>query len=107
MKSLRGVLQFALYSTVCLLILGNQPLARPQGVTTGSIEGTVTDTSGAAVPGATITVTNNETNISQTVSSRPDGAFSIPNLAVTNYRVRIEKGGFSVAVRDVENGYVG
>jgi hypothetical protein len=50
-------------------MLWSHPLAYPQGVTTGSIEGTVTDTSGAAVPGATVTITNTETNISQTVSS--------------------------------------
>src|SRR3984957_46269 len=100
MKSLRGVLRFVLYTSVCVLILWNHPLASPQGVTTGSIEGTVTDTSGAAVPGATVTITNTETNISQTVSSRADGGFSIPNLAVTTYRVRVEKGGFSTAVRE-------
>jgi Carboxypeptidase regulatory-like domain/TonB dependent receptor len=100
MKSLRGVLQCVIYIGVCILMLLSHPLALPQGVTTGSIEGTVTDTSGAAVPGATVTITNIETNISQTISSRADGGFSIPNLAVTTYRVRVEKGGFSTAVRE-------
>ena len=59
----------------------------------GSIRGTVTDQSGALVPDARITVTNVATGLSKTVTSK-DGEFTILQLPVGDYSVRIEKTGF-------------
>ncbi|MFN6963141.1 MAG: carboxypeptidase regulatory-like domain-containing protein [Pyrinomonadaceae bacterium] len=63
---------------------------------TGSIVGTVRDASGAAVPGATVTVSipsQNDTVI-RTVTTSDDGNFSIPNLPINTYSVTVEATNF-------------
>ncbi|MBI4458582.1 MAG: carboxypeptidase regulatory-like domain-containing protein, partial [Acidobacteria bacterium] len=49
---------------VCALLAGGISLAQ---VTTGTISGTVSDSTGAVIPGATVTIRNTETGISRTV----------------------------------------
>jgi hypothetical protein len=67
----------------------------------GRIRGTVTDASGAVVPGATVTVTNQDTGISRTVLSQSDGGFEVVNLlAPGTYRIIIEKQGFRKSDRE-------
>ena len=65
----------------------------------GTIQGLVTDTSGAAVPGATVAVTNNATNQVFRTESTSEGLYQAPNLAVGEYTVSVEKTGFRRAVR--------
>lgn len=60
----------------------------------GSIRGTVTDQSGAALAGATLTATNMATNISQRVTSGADGAYNFLQLPIGDYSVKVEKSGF-------------
>ena len=60
----------------------------------GTITGTVTDRSGAVVPGATVTVTNEGTGIQRKVTTTGAGVYVVPDLDVGNYRVRAEKAGF-------------
>jgi hypothetical protein len=63
--------------------------------TFGSITGTVTDQSGAAVPTAKITVTNETTSVKREVETTNAGVFDVPNLNVGGtYRIRIEAQGF-------------
>ncbi|MGH9792795.1 MAG: TonB-dependent receptor domain-containing protein, partial [Candidatus Acidiferrales bacterium] len=61
---------------------------------TGSVTGQVTDQSGAAVPGAAVTVLNEATNTKRTVSTGEDGAFVVDNLAPALYKMTIEASGF-------------
>jgi len=63
--------------------------------TTGSIQGTVTDSTGAVVDGATITVLNLATNASRTATSNASGFYSIPNLVPAPYSIKFEKQGFT------------
>ena len=65
----------------------------------GQITGTVTDPSGAVVPGAKVTVTNQETLIAREVSTSARGVFNVPNLNVGTYRVRITVTGFTTYER--------
>ena len=58
------------------------------------LSGTVKDTSGALVSGATITLTNTQTNISQTVKSAGDGSYSFTSVPVGSYRLTVEQVGF-------------
>lgn len=51
----------------------------------GTIFGTVTDATGAVVPGATITITNTATNVISTTISNDSGYYSLPNLQVGGY----------------------
>src|SRR5688572_31850420 len=64
---------------------------------TGTILGTVTDTSGAVVPGVTVTVTNLETNLKQSAVSSERGYYEIPNLPLGEYVVTAELTGFKRA----------
>lgn len=62
--------------------------------TSGSISGTVKDTTGAIVVGATVTATDPSKNASQTVTSNDEGVFVFPQLPPATYTVRVEKQGF-------------
>src|SRR4051794_38137363 len=63
--------------------------------TTGTILGAVTDSSGAVVPGATISVTNTDKNaLIRTVTSGKDGTFTAPLLPLGHYSVKVESKGF-------------
>ena len=64
---------------------------------TGAIEGTVTDPSGAVIPGARITATRIETGVSQSTVTSGGGTYTISNLVVGNYNVTAEGGGFKTA----------
>jgi hypothetical protein len=61
----------------------------------GRIRGTVTDQSGAVIPGAKVTVTNTTTAISKSMDSSPNGDFELVNLLAPGlYNVAIQKEGF-------------
>jgi outer membrane receptor protein involved in Fe transport len=62
---------------------------------TGSIEGVVTDQSGAVLPGATVTVTQPDTGLTRTVVSDDQGLFRAPLLPVGVYEVSAELQGFT------------
>jgi len=64
----------------------------------GSISGTVTDSNGAQVPGATITVTNLRTGQKVSVTSSESGGFSVPSLDPVTYSIAVEAKGFKKAV---------
>ncbi len=59
-----------------------------------AVTGTVVDQSGATVPEATVTVVNQETNVSSTKTTAADGAFTIINLVPGNYALTVSKAGF-------------
>ena len=70
---------------------------------TGTITGTVRDTSGAIVPGVAITVTNAHTNISFSAFSGEAGTYTIPALKAGEYVVTAELAGFK---KDLRRGIV-
>ncbi len=67
--------------------------------TYGSIAGSVTDTSGAAITDAKVTLTNLGTSEKRTQSSGADGLFTFVNLFPGQYRIDVEKQGFKHFVR--------
>lgn len=62
---------------------------------TGSIQGIVTDKSGAIVPNATVTATNPATGLSRKVSSNSEGLYDLPDLPPGTYNVIAEAEGFA------------
>lgn len=68
-------------------------------VDTGSIVGTVVDSSGAAVRGASLTLTNDATNQQQALQSEHDGGFTFSPLKIGSYELRAEKQGFKTFVQ--------
>ena len=63
--------------------------------TNSTIKGTVLDTSGAVVSGATVTLTNIGTSQSLTTTSGSDGFYVFSNLSPANYRVSVSASGFA------------
>src|SRR5574340_795002 len=63
----------------------------------GTITGTVTDPSGAAVPAAKVTVANQATNVASATVTNETGAYVVPNLSPGEYSVRVEREGFKAS----------
>jgi hypothetical protein len=63
-----------------------------------TILGVVTDSSGAAVAGASISVTNTGTGIIRTATTDDQGRYNVPDLDIGNYEVDAEKAGFKKTV---------
>jgi len=66
---------------------------------TGTILGVVKDSSGAVVPGASVTLTNIDTSLTRTGASTEDGSYRFPALPVGHYRLEVLKEGFSALSR--------
>ena len=75
-----------------LSFLNSAPLFA-QG-TAGRILGTVTDQSGGAIAGATVTVTDIDRNVPRALTTDQTGEYNAPNLLPGNYKVRAEAKGF-------------
>jgi len=69
--------------------------AAAQSTTDGAVGGTVTDSSGAAVPNAKVTVKNNGTNAEQTVMTDDTGYFRVGKLQPAAYTVSVDAQGFA------------
>src|SRR5438309_8980776 len=82
---------------VGLIVLGNCPV-HAQGFA-AAITGTVTDTSGAVLPGTMVTVKHLETGLTRAVEADTSGDYSIPSLPVGEYELTAEKMGFQREVR--------
>jgi hypothetical protein len=65
--------------------------------TLGSLNGTVVDSSGAAVPGATVIVTNSAINYSTTTTTQGTGFFQVFNLPIGTYTVKVSHEGFDTS----------
>ena len=66
---------------------------------TGTIIGTVTDASGAAVPGAAVQVKNSGTGVTQNTTADGQGRYRVPELIIGTYEVTASKAGFSTVNR--------
>jgi hypothetical protein len=80
-----------------LLVLGATSLLL--GQTQASITGALTDSSGAAIPGASITVKNTQTNATRVAVTNDAGIYSVPQLVPGTYSLQAESKGFQTAVR--------
>lgn len=67
--------------------------------TTATLSGRVLDTSGAVLPGASVTVRNINTGLQRSVTSGADGRYAVPSLSVGSYEIRAELSGFRLLVR--------
>ena len=86
--------------TFCTLTLCWLTFAAAQllfGQATGSISGTVTDTSGAAVPGAKVTITAPTIGLTRSSTTNGAGEYIVPLLGVATYNIQVEQPGFQAA----------
>src|SRR5215831_16361929 len=83
-----------LWIILCGALLALAPKLLWSQLSTGTIAGTVTDESGAVVPGATITIVNEGTNATTTVTSNSDGTFVSAAMPIGAYTVTVTQQGF-------------
>ena len=69
------------------------------GQTQGTIQGVVSDTSGAIIPGASITVVNDATGVSRTTTTNEAGFYTVPALNPGQYTLTAESDGFAPVER--------
>ena len=81
-----------------LLALGSVQVMA-QATNSGDIRGTVTDTTGALVPGATVTVVNVDTGVTHTYVTNDDGLYDTNSIVTGRYTLTFTKDGFSKLVR--------
>ena len=94
----RAVLGFAV--ALCLL-----PVSLAAQAVTGTILGAITDTSGAVMPGVTVTLTNAGTGLVRVVVTDSNGEYTAPSLPTGRYIVKAELPGFkTVNVPDADLG---
>lgn len=83
-----------------LMLLGAATAAYAQF--SSSLQGTVTDPSGAVVPGASITLTNSATGVSQQTTSGPQGVFRFVSIAPGPYKVTTTATGFATHIVNIQ-----
>src|SRR5580658_401805 len=62
-----------------------------------TIVGTVTDPTGAAVPNATITITDTDTGVARSLPTNSDGQYVAPDLIIGHYNVHVKATGFKAS----------
>jgi carboxypeptidase family protein/TonB-dependent receptor-like protein len=83
-----------------VLVLATHGNAWAQAIAGSQLSGVVRDSSGGAIPGAEVTATKTDTGATRTVFSGADGTYSLPNLPVGPYQLKVVLQGFSTYIRD-------
>ena len=68
---------------------------------TSTIKGNVSDQTGAAVPGATVTITNQATAFRRTTTTNNNGVYQFPSVPPATYKLQVEAGNFKKAVNNM------
>src|SRR5215467_13487480 len=89
--------QLCLVALACICTLST-PLAAQVSVA-GSISGTVLDTSGAVIPGAAVTITDEGTGVKREVVTNASGGFVVVGLDPGSYSVSVSMTGFATKTR--------
>jgi hypothetical protein len=95
---------FRLFLLSLFVLIGLLPVSRLPAQSlgnAGTVTGTVTDPSGAALPGASVTVQNPVTGYSQAAATTSTGGFRLGNLPPNPYHLQITAPGFATFVQDV------
>jgi hypothetical protein len=97
LKSKRSTHRIWMYRTsLCLIFLSFISIAiSAQDITSGTIQGTVTDEQGAVLPGATVEARNTGTNFTRTFTTNEDGRFTFLSMPPGVYIVTVTKQGFA------------
>ena len=97
----KASIRFLLASAICFCAT-SLFLSRPlQAQTTfGTVTGTVTDSTGAAISGAQAVLTSKATGAAQTVTTGADGLYDLVNVLPGEYRLDVDKAGFKHFLRD-------
>ncbi len=97
---MRTIEKFSILALCLLLFVAFSPRTTFGQAVYGSIFGTVTDSSGAAVPKAKVTITDPSKNLSLTTETNSDGNYSLTRLVPGTYRIKIEAPNFKASVQE-------
>ena len=88
----------AAFFSLCVMfaLMGGTASAQLSGK--GAISGTIYDPSGAAVPGAVVTITNNATGVTAKITANGEGDYEAPSLRVGAYTISASAPGFANVV---------
>jgi len=84
-----------------LIVILGCALCLPAQITTGEITGTVMDSSGAAVVGATVTAVCPDTNLTRSLTSGTSGEYTLYDMPNCTYKVSVSAQGFKTTIRNV------
>lgn len=90
--------RFTVVAAIAVVLIGFTLVSRAQSGS-ATLQGTVTDPSGAVVPNAQIHITAQLTGISRDTVSNNDGIYSAPNLSAGRYKITTSAPGFSMKVQ--------
>src|SRR5450755_1305401 len=90
MRIVRSALLPGLFLALAFLLIPNAHAQQ----TLGGITGTVTDSSGAVISGATVTLVGDQTKLNRTQTSSSSGAYSFVNLPIGTYTLSFTQQGF-------------
>jgi hypothetical protein len=83
-----------------LALLATSARALAAQTVTGTIQGTITDTSGAVLPGVTVTIRNMDTGAERTVVTNESGIYTAPLVQIGRYTVTAALSGFGTVARE-------
>src|ERR1700722_13305339 len=89
--------QLAIVALLTLLLAIGAPSLMAQSAGTSSLTGTITDPSGAPIPGVTVTLTSNDTGQTRSGVTGGDGQYKFTRLPPGNYKVRFSAAGFKTS----------
>src|ERR1700730_734395 len=101
-KSLQAVSRVLLLTMTMSLLAGGLPIALGQSLGAGTIEGTVTDATGAVVPGASVAIENRVTGYIRTTRTDANGPFRFDIIPPNNYALAVSAQGFGAVQQTVD-----
>jgi hypothetical protein len=87
---------------IALCALSTMPVVQAQSGNSTNVTGTVTDPSGAVIPGATVTIHNPVSELERTTTTDASGNFAIPNIPFNPYHMIVSATGFASYVQDID-----
>ena len=88
------------FVVIVVFVFATHGNAWAQAIGGSQLSGVVHDSSGGAIPGAEVTATKTDTGTIRTVFTGADGTYSLPNLPIGPYQLKVALQGFTTYVRD-------
>jgi hypothetical protein len=99
---MNGTPRFLFVLVVCLCVFGLSRIAQGQTGNSSTISGTVVDSTGGVVAGATVTIHNPVSGFERSTATDNSGNFTFPNVPFNPYHLAVKANGFGPYTQDVE-----